>query len=90
MSHPTDDKNFRLPASVRPSRYQATLTIDLKDKKFAGPVEGGEVNGPDIKSENDFGKTLVKASPRSATASGSQLRYSFPPHSYTMLKTKLV
>ncbi|MBS2031630.1 MAG: M1 family metallopeptidase [Deltaproteobacteria bacterium] len=36
MAHPTDDKNFRLPASVRPSRYQATLTIDLKDKKFAG------------------------------------------------------
>jgi alpha-N-arabinofuranosidase len=65
-------------------------TFELEDKKFAGAVEGAEVNGPDVKSENDFDKSPVKASPRSAAANGSQLRYSFPPHSYTMLKAKVV
>ena len=48
------------------------------------------MNGPDIKSENDFGLMKVKAESRSANAQGRSLRYSFPAHSYTMLKTKLV
>jgi alpha-N-arabinofuranosidase len=63
--------------------------FEVEDKKFQGPVEGAEVNGPDIKSENDFGKTLVKSTPRSAKAEGAELRYQFPPHSYTMLKARL-
>jgi alpha-N-arabinofuranosidase len=76
---------------VNRHRTQAVETVfEAEDKKFAGPVEGAEVNGPDIKSENDFDKSVVKATPRSATASGSQLRHQFPPHSYTMLKGKLV
>ena len=29
--------------------------LELEDKQFAGPVEISEVNGPDIKSQNDFG-----------------------------------
>jgi puromycin-sensitive aminopeptidase len=36
MAHPTDDKNFRLPAHTRPSRYAATVTIDLEGKSFSG------------------------------------------------------
>jgi len=63
--------------------------IRLEDKQFSGPVAVSEVNGPDIKAENDFDKTLVKTVERSAAAEGNQLRYSFPPHSYTMLKAKL-
>jgi len=61
----------------------------LQDKQFAGPVEVTEVNGPDIKAENDFGSTKVASTPRSARAEGANLRYSFPPHSYTMLKTAI-
>ena len=56
---------------------------------FAGTVSVSEVNGPDLKAENDFGKTTVKTVERSVTANGRTLRYSFPAHSYTMLKTKL-
>ncbi len=63
--------------------------FELEDKQFAGPVAVSEVNGPDIKSENDFGKTLVKTTERSAATDGRKLRYRFPPHSYTMLKGKL-
>ncbi|WP_342376860.1 M1 family metallopeptidase [Myxococcus stipitatus] len=36
MAHPTEDKNFRLPTTVRPQRYAATLTLDLGAKSFTG------------------------------------------------------
>jgi puromycin-sensitive aminopeptidase len=36
MAHLTDDKNFRLPLSIRPRRYAATLTLDLEAKSFTG------------------------------------------------------
>jgi alpha-N-arabinofuranosidase len=52
-------------------------------------VDVVEVNGPDIKAENDFTKNLVKPTTRTATAQEKRLRYSFPAHSYTMLKVKL-
>jgi alpha-L-arabinofuranosidase len=62
----------------------------LEDKQFSGTVEISEVNGPDIKSQNDFNATTVKTVKRSAKAEGRQFTYSFPPHSFTMLRTKLV
>ena len=66
------------------------LEFEVTDKQFSGPVAVSEVNGPDIKSENDFDKTTVKTVERSATAEGRKLRYRAPAHSYTMLKAKLV
>ncbi|MBZ5617382.1 MAG: alpha-N-arabinofuranosidase [Acidobacteriia bacterium] len=63
--------------------------FETEDKQFSGPVAVSEVNGPDIKAENDFGKTTVKTVERSVTPDGRKLRYRFPPHSYTMLKAKL-
>lgn len=64
--------------------------LELQDKRFAGQVEIAEVNGPDIKSQNDFGVTTVKTVNSNTKAEGRRLTYSFPPHSYTMLKAKLV
>lgn len=64
--------------------------FEAQDKSFNGAVEAIEVNGPDIKSENTFGKTEVVPVARQATAQAKQLRYSFPAHSYTMLRVKLV
>jgi alpha-N-arabinofuranosidase len=63
--------------------------ITLEDKSFAGAVAVSEVNGPDIKAENDFGKTLVATRTSSVSASGTGLTYNFPPHSYTQLKARL-
>ncbi|MFL5274612.1 MAG: M1 family metallopeptidase [Anaeromyxobacteraceae bacterium] len=34
--HPTEDRNFRLPPSPRPVRYEATLSLDLAARTFAG------------------------------------------------------
>ncbi len=36
MPHPTDDRNFRLPPDVRPTAYDATLSVDVARKAFAG------------------------------------------------------
>jgi alpha-N-arabinofuranosidase len=63
--------------------------IELEDKQFSGTIEISEVNAPDIKAENNFESTTVKIAQRSARADKNTLRISFPPHSYTMLKTKL-
>lgn len=63
--------------------------VEAQDKQFAGTVAVSEVNGPDIKAENDFNQTAVKTVERSITAGGRMLRYSFPPHSFTMLKAGL-
>jgi alpha-N-arabinofuranosidase len=77
--------------AVNRHRNQAIETeFEAEDKQFAGAVAVSEVNGPDIKSENDFDKTAVKTVERSVTADGRRLRYSFPPHSYTMLKARLL
>jgi len=76
---------------VNRHRDQAIETeFEAQDKQFARPVEVAEVNGPDIKAENDFGSTKVRTVTRSANAEGRQLRYRFPPHSYTMLRAKLL
>jgi alpha-N-arabinofuranosidase len=57
-----------------------------QDKQFRGNWTATEVNGPDIKAENDFGVTKVGTERKSVTVSGNTLRYRFPAHSYTMLK----
>jgi alpha-N-arabinofuranosidase len=65
-------------------------TFDLEDRKFAGAFEVFEMNGPDVKAENDFGSSPVKVQRLSAEPSGNRLRHSFASHSYTMLKGRLV
>ena len=54
---------------------------------FSGVFEVYEVNGPDIKSMNDFGSDLVKTVRKDdIKAKGENITYSFPPHSFTLLK----
>ncbi|HEY2012133.1 MAG TPA: alpha-L-arabinofuranosidase C-terminal domain-containing protein [Bryobacteraceae bacterium] len=66
------------------------VEIEAEDKTFSGEVKITEVNGPDIKAENDFGSSKVGAVARTATSQGKKLVQSFAPHSYTMLQVKLV
>jgi len=57
---------------------------------FSGSFEVYEINGPDIKAQNDFSKELVKTVEKpEIKAKGNQINYSFPPHSFTMLKGKI-
>lgn len=70
----------------------ASITTDIISQtgKFSGALEIYEVNGPDIKSVNDFGITHVKTVNKEAIKTkGSIVTYTFPPHSFTLLKGKI-
>ena len=59
---------------------------------FDGDFEVYEVNGPDIKAENNFGVTNVETVKKEAlkVKKAETFSYEFPPHSFTMLKGKIV
>ncbi len=64
--------------------------FELADKKFEGEFQVYEVNGPDIKAENTFDSTTVKTTrPKSLAGGGAMLKYTFPAHSFTMLKGRV-
>jgi alpha-N-arabinofuranosidase len=58
---------------------------------FDGNFEVYEVNGPDTKADNDFGKTLVETRQKPAIKvnKSDKFSYSFPAHSFTMIKGKI-
>jgi alpha-N-arabinofuranosidase len=67
-----------------------TADIQAQEGSFSGPFEVWEVNGPDTKARNDFGSEAVKTVAKPAvSASGASFSYTFPAHSYTMLKGRL-
>jgi alpha-N-arabinofuranosidase len=67
-----------------------TAEIISQEGQFAGDFKVFEVNGPDIKAENDFGKETVKTMQKpDISAKGASFNYSFPPHSFTLLKGKI-
>jgi len=75
---------------VNRSKDQAiTAEVEAEDKQFSGKVTVTEVNGPDIKAENDFGSQKVGTTQKSADAQGKKLTYTFAPHSFTVLQVKL-
>lgn len=76
---------------VNRHRDQAITTdIISQTGEFSGPFEIYEVNGPDIKAVNDFGSEVVKTVKKEdLKAKGTLVSYSFPPHSFTMLKGKI-
>lgn len=59
---------------------------------FDGEFDVYEVNGPDIKSENDFDVTNVETVQKESLKikKAETFSYKFPPHSFTMLKGKIV
>ncbi|HXE13535.1 MAG TPA: alpha-L-arabinofuranosidase C-terminal domain-containing protein [Bryobacteraceae bacterium] len=69
--------------------HPVEVTFEAEAGKFGDSFEVSEVNGPDIKAENNFGSTKVGITRKSASAKGNRLTYSFPPHSFTMLKGSL-
>lgn len=67
-----------------------STSIECQESSFSGKVEVYEINGPDIKSENDFGKENVSTVRKKDIAvARNEFVYSFPPHSITMIKGKV-
>ena len=90
MSAAYDNGTLVMNVVNRHASQAIEAELETEDKQFSGAIEVAEVNGPDTKAENDFGAVQVSAVARSTSAQGRKLQYSFPPHSYTMLKAKLV
>jgi alpha-N-arabinofuranosidase len=68
------------------------ITTDILSQNglFMGDFQVFEVNGLDIKSTNDFNSEVVKTVEKKPIHAGSnRINYSFPPHSFTMLKGKI-
>jgi alpha-N-arabinofuranosidase len=64
-----------------------TTDILCQTGEFAGEFKVFEVNGPDIKAMNDFGKETVKTVQKPAIkGKGDRITYDFPPHSLTLMK----
>jgi alpha-N-arabinofuranosidase len=69
-----------------------TIEAEIISQKgdFGGEFSVFEVNGPDIKTENTFGKEPVKTVEKPGfKANGKSFSYEFPAHSYTMIKGTL-
>jgi alpha-L-arabinofuranosidase len=67
-----------------------TTDIILQTGEFSSPIKVYEVNAVDIKSMNDFGKENVRTETRpELKAKGQKVTYSFPAHSFTLLKAKI-
>lgn len=78
--------------SVVNRHRDSAITADIlaQEGAFSGSFEVFEVNGPDIKARNDFGSEQVRTERKPAVAaSGRSFQYTFPPHSFTMLKGRL-
>lgn len=76
---------------VNRNKDQAIKTdIISQTGEFSGAIKVYEVNGPDIKSTNDFGVENVKTVTKSdLNPKGNTLAYSFPPYSLTFFKGKI-
>jgi alpha-N-arabinofuranosidase len=84
-----DNGTLILNVTNRHQTENLIADIEIEDKQFSGPATVSEVNGPDIKAENDFNGARVKTVERPLAAQGKRLTYTFPAHSFTMLKVKL-
>jgi alpha-N-arabinofuranosidase len=79
----------RLVLCVLNRHKDSAIPADIisQEGRFEGDMEVYEVSGPDIKAMNDFGKEIIKTVQRpSVSVSGGSFQYSFPPHSFTLMK----
>ena len=61
--------------------------IISQEGQFTGQFKVYEVNGPDVKAMNDFGKETVKTIKKpDIDVSGENFSYAFPPHSFTLIE----
>ena len=85
-------KDGQLMLCVLNKNKEEAVTADIiaQTGSFSGQFKVSEVNGPDVKSGNDFSKENVKTMAKPAVnASGTKFTYTFPAHSFTLLVGKL-
>jgi alpha-N-arabinofuranosidase len=84
--------NGELTVAVVNRHKDKTIPTDivLQEGSFEGKLNVYEVNGSDIKAENDFGNETVSTKEKNAlNAKGQKVTYGFPPHSFTLIKGRI-
>ena len=82
-----DDGQVMLCVVNRHKDRAITTDIICQEGRFGGPLEVYEVNGPDVKTVNDFGQERIKTVKKpNVSASGTNVTYAFPAHSFTLMK----
>lgn len=84
-----DDGALVLNVVNRHQTQAIEAEFEAQDARFSNNFTVSEVNGPNIKAENTFGSQKVGIKTSSTNVANNRLIYSFPPHSYTMLKGQL-
>ena len=84
-----DKKELILNIVNRNKENPVTADIISQYGSFKGKATIYEVNGKDIKDQNSSDKQLVKTISKEVGVKGDKLTYSFPAHSYTMIKIPL-
>ena len=76
---------------VNRNRDEAVTTdIISQNGAFTGSFSVSEVNGPGTKAENNFGRETVNTQSKPPVKpDGNKIVYSFPPHSFTMIRGKI-
>ncbi len=72
---------------------EKAITTDIlcQTGQFTGEFEVFEVNGSDVKMENDFDAERIQTVTKPAVkARGTSVQYTFPAHSFTLLRGKIV
>jgi alpha-L-arabinofuranosidase len=86
-------KNGEVVIAVINRHKDNAISTDLISQEgfFDGVIEVYEVNGPDIKSQNNFGVTNVETVQKESLKikKAETFTYTFSPHSFTMLKGKI-
>jgi len=88
----THKENGEVIINVVNRHKDKAITTDIISQKgiFDGEFEAYEVNGPNIKATNDFDEINVQTEQKSSIqANGSEMTYTFPAHSYTLIKGKI-
>jgi alpha-N-arabinofuranosidase len=84
------DGSIVLNLTNRHREQAVDVILEVEDKRFDGEFQVFEVNGPDIKAENNFDSATVKTTQqKSLTVSGQMLKCTLPAHSFSMLKGRL-
>ena len=75
------------------NRHQTeSIATDIicQEGQFNGTFTVSEVNGPDVKAQNTFGKEVVTTQQKpDITGGGGVIRYTFPPHSFTQITGRI-
>lgn len=90
VSAAIDGDNMILCVVNRNKDKAISTDLICQEGKFSGDFEVYEINGPDIKSRNDFGVNNVETKKKdNIKPRNEKLNYAFAPHSVTFIKGKI-